>query len=122
MHTQIFETPDGDIDGINTVFTLSHEYIGNSTVVYVNDVPRIKSAVNGWSETSTLERKVTLNIPPILGDTLQILYLYSDIIYGNLGSVDNLISLKGVVENPRLITGKISSVNTLKGKIPAIII
>lgn len=58
------------IDGSNTVFTVSEAYVANSLRVYYNGVRQ--EAGNGYSETSSTT--FTVSFTPLEGETIAIDY------------------------------------------------
>lgn len=70
--TQIFgETPAGDVDGVNTVYTTASPYIAASTAVYRNGLREVRGI--GYFETGVSE--ITLDEPPLSTDHISIDYL-----------------------------------------------
>lgn len=62
------ETLTGAIDGVNTVYTTTGAYRTGSTAVYLNGLREYHYAESGASE-------VTLEDPPIAGDSVRIDYV-----------------------------------------------
>lgn len=62
------ENPTGAIDGTNTVYTTAGAYRTGSTAVYLNGLREFHYAETGASE-------VTLEDPPIAGDSVRIDYV-----------------------------------------------
>jgi hypothetical protein len=71
MAIENFEVPTGDIDGVNTVFTVSKPYTAGSLAVWVN-LLRIEANDDGWTETTTTT--FTMKEAPRSGDTLLVRY------------------------------------------------
>lgn len=73
------EIPVGAVDGANQVFTTSESYASGSLHVWINGVLRLATNTDGWTETSTSAGTVTLKVAPIVGDTVQIFFLDTDL-------------------------------------------
>jgi len=71
----IFEVPTGVIDGVNTTFTVSSAYVVGSTAVYLNGQLKVKTFLDGWTETDPLAGIITLTEAPLDGDVIQIFYI-----------------------------------------------
>lgn len=113
MSTPFFENPSGVIDGINTVFTLTHVYIVGSTAVFLNGLLLNKELENGWEETSPSSRIITMNIAPEIDDILTVYYLYSN----PAEDTSRNISVIGILVASDVIAGNISKSPSLIGSI-----
>jgi hypothetical protein len=65
------ETPAGAIDGINRTFTVTFDYLPNSTKLYINGV---REKPGGISYIEVAPRTIVTNEPPNIGDILSIDY------------------------------------------------
>lgn len=66
---QVFaEVPDGDIDGVNTIFTVANPYRSGSVGVYLNGLRE-----DGYTESSPTT--IQFDDPPSDGDTVRVDYL-----------------------------------------------
>lgn len=64
------ETPTGDLDGENLVFTLSNNYISSKTCVYLNG---LKQGSNDYSEI--LPNQISFLSAPLPGDVIIVDYV-----------------------------------------------
>lgn len=62
------ETPAGDQDGVNTVFTLAATFKANSTRIYLNGLRETNYTESGAAE-------ITFDDPPLSTDNISIDYL-----------------------------------------------
>ncbi|MEO6301842.1 MAG: hypothetical protein ABIP51_01600 [Bacteroidia bacterium] len=68
------ETPDGILDGVNTVFTTANNFIINSTQLFLNG-QRLKLGLS-FDYIESAPGQITFNIPPIDTDNLIIDYIF----------------------------------------------
>ena len=68
------ETPSGHIDGINTTFQTSFNYEPNSLIVFVAGLAHSRTNPDGWTEVDPVSGIFDLNIAPLSGDTLNVVY------------------------------------------------
>jgi hypothetical protein len=108
-----FEVPAGAIDGANVVFTTSVAYQAGSTVIFVNGLLRQRTLDDGWIETDSIHGIVTLKIPPIGGDTIQIFFT------DTLASPDavELTALAGAIEDADEVSASFLDASVLLGQV-----
>lgn len=69
---QVFaETPTGNLDGVNTVFTVAQPYQAGSTAVYLNGLREFRG--DGYTELDSTT--IEFSDPPLDTDTIRIDYL-----------------------------------------------
>lgn len=68
----LIQVATGTIDGVNTVFETSADYVTGSVQVFLNGQLKRVDLEDGWVELGG--KKVKLNEPPIVGDVVQIYY------------------------------------------------
>lgn len=62
----------GTVDGINTVFFTSADYLTGSVRVFRNGLVGLQPLTDGWSEAGG--KKIVMDEPPKTGDVLQAYY------------------------------------------------
>lgn len=68
------ELPAGDIDGVNTVFTLANSPIGDTLKVYLNGISQLDGPTNDYTIVSV--NQVQFNDAPLAGDVVKVDYEY----------------------------------------------
>jgi len=87
MTTSSILSLNGDVDGVNRVFTTPSEYVGGTLRLIWNGqvIAEPGDELQGWVETPPIT--ITTDIAPQVGDTLQAFYR-------------EIIELEGVVGSP----------------------
>lgn len=80
-------TPTGDIDGTNTVFTTGQPYIPGSLEVYVNGLLQV-SGIH-YTETNPATGEFTFDEAPLTGDNIVCNYMVANTATGNADTVDS---------------------------------
>ena len=99
----------GDIDGVNTTFTVSKgQYISGSLQVYLNGQLLIQGSSEGWVETTPGSGIFDLNDAPVAGDELSTSYqTVSDVV----GTGDRTDQSGGAGDTYGELAGAIDSIN-----------
>ena len=100
----------GDIDGVNTTFTVSKgQYISGSLQVFLNGQLLIQGSSEGWVETTPGSGIFDLNDAPVAGDELSTSYqTVSDVV----GTGDRTDQSGGASDTYGALSGAIDGVNT----------
>ena len=73
MPLPLFETMQGTVDGVNSLFSTVSSYLPASLTVFQNGQAKIQGGSDGW--TLIAPRSIRFNIPPEAGDDVQAWYL-----------------------------------------------
>jgi hypothetical protein len=91
MATPHFEVPAGDVDGVNTVFTVAAPYRPGSTALFLNGQLKRADYDDGWTESNPETGEVTLAEAPLTDDVVQVFYL--DYVVTNLQNVTRIVGI-----------------------------
>lgn len=111
------EIPTGAINGVNRVFTVSRSYITQSVAVYFSGTLHRADNTDGWVETSPLLGTITLNEAPLIGDDIQVLFLYNETTSSVSPNSEKNIFIKASIYSEHSIDAKISKNLEIKTQI-----
>ena len=100
----------GDIDGVNTTFTVSHgEYLPGSLQIFLNGQLLAQGVDEAWVELNPGSGTFMLNEPPVVGDIITVIHQTRSSV---TGSGDRLDQSDGSDDTYGVLTGAVDGNNT----------
>ena len=114
----------GQRDGVNLVFNTpgNEAFVPESNVVFVRNIPRVKTNDDGWADTDPTQGIVTLKEAPEKDDSVMMLYAASDAaaeVTTMSGTIDARDDLAGSLIETDVLVGTIAQAETLSGTLEA---